>query len=318
MMFGIPFFFTIMPVSWWRGAASKSATDDALGEGVEPGPETNRTMPEAQFAIREVVLDGQRLRVGIQRGDASAPPLMIFNGVGANLELVEPFAAAMRGTEIVIFDVPGVGGSPAPTLPYRFPTLAALACKLLDCLGYSGKVDVLGVSWGGALAQEFARRYPQRCRKLILAATSAGSLMVPGALPVLLQLASPRRYRDPAYMNEVGGQIYGGAYRTDRALLREHGRHIVPPKGRGYFYQLLAAWGWSSLLWLGALRQPTLVMHGTDDPIVPLINAKILAALIHKARLYVVDDGHLFLIARAREVAPVVRAFLAEPSSGAA
>jgi pimeloyl-ACP methyl ester carboxylesterase len=93
-------------------------------------------------------------------------------------------------------------------------------------------------------------------------------------------------------------------------LLRDHARHIQAPRGRGYLYQLLAASGWSSLPWLGALRQTTLVMHGNDDPIVPLTNAKILAARIPHATLYVIDDGHLFLITRAREVAPVVRRFL--------
>lgn len=57
-------------------------------------------------------------------------------------------------------------------------------------------------------------------------------------------------------------------------------------------------------------------MAGSDDPIVPLINAKILAAFIRKSRLYVIDDGHLFLVTRAREVAPVVREFLAEGAGG--
>ncbi len=66
------------------------------------------------------------------------------------------------------------------------------------------------------------------------------------------------------------------------------------------------------MLWLRALRQPTLIMHGSDDPIVPLINAEILAWLIREARLYIVDDGHLFLVSRARECAGVVRAFLTE------
>jgi pimeloyl-ACP methyl ester carboxylesterase len=98
-------------------------------------------------------------------------------------------------------------------------------------------------------------------------------------------------------------------------LLREHSRHIQAPRGRGYIYQLLAAWGWSSLPWLGTLRQMTLVMHGNDDPIVPLTNAKILAARIRNATLYVIDDGHLFLIARAKDIAPVVRRFLRQESS---
>ncbi|HXZ06704.1 MAG TPA: alpha/beta fold hydrolase, partial [Paraburkholderia sp.] len=100
------------------------------------------------------------------------------------------------------------------------------------------------------------------------------------------------------------------AYRHDSALLEEHSRHIQPPRGRGYLYQLLAASGWTSLPWLGGLRQPTLVMHGNDDPIVPLTNAKVLAARIRNATLQVIDDGHLFLITRATEVAPMVKRFL--------
>ncbi|MBV8271006.1 MAG: poly(3-hydroxyalkanoate) depolymerase [Cupriavidus sp.] len=260
--------------------------------------------------IRTIDLEGKSLRVGIRRGSAEGPPLLIFNGIGANLELVEPFVAALGDVEVIIFDIPGVGGSPTPLVPYRLSTLSVMADKLLTRLGYAGPVDVLGVSWGGALAQQFAHLYPTRCRRLILAATSPGVIMVPGKLSVLTRLIGSRRYTDPAYLEKVGAEIYGGTYRNDPDLLREHSRHIQPPKGRGYVYQLMAAWGWSSLLWLGALRQPTLVMHGNDDPIVPLANAKILAARIRNATLYVIDDGHLFLVARASEVAPVVRRFL--------
>jgi pimeloyl-ACP methyl ester carboxylesterase len=131
--------------------------------------------------------------------------------------------------------------------------------------------------------------------------------MVPGKLSVLSKLISPRRYTDPEFLHRVGGEIYGGAYRRDPGLLREHSRHVRAPRGRGYLYQLFAGWGWTSLPWLRTLRQPTLVMHGDDDPIVPLANARILALLIRKAKLHVIDDGHLFLITRATEVAPVVR-----------
>lgn len=260
--------------------------------------------------IQMVDLNGQLLRVATRQGSDASPPLLIFNGIGANLELVEPFVAALEDVSVIIFDVPGVGGSPAPVVPYRFSTLSVLSERLLSRLGYDGPVDVLGVSWGGALAQQFARLYPARCRRLILAATSPGVIMVPAKLSVLSKLIGPRRYTDPAYLQEVGAEIYGGAYRRNPSLLRDHARHIQAPRGRGYLYQLLAASGWSSLPWLGALRQTTLVMHGNDDPIVPLTNAKILAARIPHATLYVIDDGHLFLITRAREVAPVVRRFL--------
>ena len=263
------------------------------------------------FEICNVELDGQALRVGIRREHGHRPPLLLFNGIGANLELVRPFVDALEQVEVVIFDIPGVGGSQAPVLPYRFSTLALMADKLLRHLGYDEQVDVLGISWGGALAQQFAHQFRGRCRRLILASTSAGAIMVPGKVTVISKLLLPHRYTDPEYLQKIGGQIYGGIYRRSPQLLQEHGRHIRSPLGRGYLYQLLAAWGWTSLPWLGSLRQPTLVLHGNDDPIVPLINAKILAARIPHARLYVIDDGHLFLIARAQEVAQVVRNFLA-------
>ena len=262
--------------------------------------------------IQMVQVAGQTVRVGVRPGTEEGPPLLIFNGIGANLELVEPFTAALVGVETVVFDVPGVGGSPAPTLPYRFSGLARLANRLMTQLGYDGPVDVLGVSWGGALAQQFAFQYPQRCRRLILAATSPGALMVPGRLSALSKLVNPRRYMDPGFLVSIGPELYGGVFRHRPELLLEHARHIRPPRGRGYLFQLLATWGWSSLFWLRSLRQPTLVMAGTDDPIVRPINARLLAALIPGARLHLIDDGHLFLISRVLEVAPVVRKFLAE------
>ncbi|MGF6531986.1 poly(3-hydroxyalkanoate) depolymerase [Paraburkholderia sp. GAS206C] len=276
-----------------------------------------QTSPEFVDAmqIQTIDLDGQLLRVAVRRGSDASPPLLLFNGIGANLELVEPFVAALDDVTVIVFDVPGVGGSPAPLLPYRFSTLAVLADKLLTRLGYTDPVDVLGVSWGGALAQQFAHLYPKRCRRLILAATSPGVIMVPARLSVLSKLVGPRRYTDPSYLKQIGAEIYGGAYRHDAALLEEHSRHIQAPRGRGYLYQLLAASGWSSLPWLGGLRQTTLVMHGNDDPIVPLANAKILAARIRNATLQVIDDGHLFLITRAREVAPAVKRFLRQEAS---
>ncbi|WER47082.1 poly(3-hydroxyalkanoate) depolymerase [Cupriavidus sp. WKF15] len=274
---------------------------------------TNNASIEAGkiMQTRTVDLDGQSLRVGIRPGSGTHPPLLIFNGIGANLELVEPFVDALEDVEVIIFDIPGAGGSPAPLLPYRFSNLCVMTDKLLSRLGYSGPVDTLGVSWGGALAQEFARLYPRRCRRLVLAATSPGVLMVPGRPSVLSKMIGVRRYSDPQYLKRVGADLYGGAFRDDPSLIDEHGRHMHPPRGRGYLYQLMAAWGWSSLPWLGALKQRTLVLHGSDDPIVPLVNARILAKCIPNATLHVFDnDGHLFLLTAPRESARVVREFL--------
>jgi poly(3-hydroxyalkanoate) depolymerase len=263
--------------------------------------------------IKTVEVSGQLLRVGVRRGREGQPPLLLFNGVGASLELVEPFVAALdKAIPVVVFDIPGVGGSPAPRLPYRFSGIARLGRDLMPRLGYDWTTDVLGVSWGGAAAQQFARSFPARCRRLILAATSPGAIMVPGKLSAIAKLASPRRYLDADYLRRVGADLYGGTYRKNPERLEELARHIKPPGGLGYAYQLLAGAGWTSLPWLHRLRQPTLILHGIDDPIVPLTNAKILAALIPGARLHVVDDGHLFLVSRAREIAPVISKFLLE------
>jgi pimeloyl-ACP methyl ester carboxylesterase len=135
--------------------------------------------------IRSLTIEGQRLRIGVRAGTPRLPPLIVFNGIGASLELIEPFVSALPEREVVAFDVPGSGGSPAALLPYRFPGLARLAHKLLGELGYNGAVDALGVSWGGALAQTFAFQFPTHCRKLVLASTSPGALMVPGRPSVL-------------------------------------------------------------------------------------------------------------------------------------
>ena len=262
---------------------------------------------ELQISIHEVA--GQMLRVGIRHGEQTSPPLLLFNGIGANIELVEPFLDELEGPEAIIFDVPGVGGSLAPKLPYRPWMLARLTARLLDQLGRE-QVDVLGVSWGGALAQQFAFQQPKRCRRLVLAATSPGSLMVPGKLTVLLKMATPGRYKDPDYMNRIAGDIYGGALRGSPELAHEHLRHVRWASDYGYYLQLLAGIGWSSLPWLRLLRQPTLVMAGTDDPIVPLVNGRILARLIPHARLVTVEDGHLFLLTSAHESAQTISKFL--------
>ena len=157
--------------------------------------------------VRMVDVDGQTLRVGVQRGAGDAPPLLVFNGVGANLELVAPFAAALQGLEVIVFDIPGVGGSPAPRWPYRFWQLAGLAERLLQRLGHTGPVDVLGVSWGGALAQQFAAQHRGRCRRLVLISTSTGVMSIPGNPRVLAKMMRVESFYDP---KAAAALLYGG------------------------------------------------------------------------------------------------------------
>ena len=259
--------------------------------------------------IEQVQIGPQRIRYGVRAGDSSRVPLLVLNGLGANIELARPFIDALNAPPIIIFDVPGVGGSPTPRSPYRPAGIARIAEGLLDHVGISG-VDVLGVSRGGAIAQQFALRNPVRWRKLALAATSPGALMVPGRPSVLFRMATPRRYVDPAHARRVAGHIYGGDFRRDRALVARTLRHVRFCSRRGYYLQLAATFGWTSLPWLWLLRQPTLIMAGEDDPIVPTINARIMQRLIPDARLSVLDCGHLFLVSRAAASARIVDDFL--------
>src|SRR5258708_20028022 len=106
-------------------------------------------------------------------------PLLLMNGFGVNLEVLHWFVDALDpAIEVIRFDVPGTGGSPAPLIPYRFSKHAWLVAKLLDQLGYR-QVDALGVSWGGALAQQFAFQYSRRSRRLILVTPRPRPLMLP-------------------------------------------------------------------------------------------------------------------------------------------
>jgi poly(3-hydroxyalkanoate) depolymerase len=254
---------------------------------------------------------GHDVRVAVRPGTAPGPPLVLCNGIGASLDLLQPFVDEVDPRiEVVRFDVPGVGGSPAPRVPYNFALLACFVGRLLDELGYD-QFDTLGISWGGGLAQQLAFQHPRRCRRLVLVSTATGSLMVPANPLVLAKMVTPRRYRDPDYASSIAARLYGGRMRRRP----DEVRHVVYEQERlgpsvGYFLQLLAGVGWTSLPALPLIRQSTLILAGDDDPIIPLVNARIMRALLPNASLHVFHDGHLGLLTSADELGPLVSRFL--------
>jgi poly(3-hydroxyalkanoate) depolymerase len=261
--------------------------------------------------IRFVEVDGVRLRTSVR---GSGRPLLLITGLGASLDLAEPFEVELvaRGRQVVSFDAPGVGESTPYLIPRRMPGIARTVRTMVEELGYH-RMDVLGVSLGGGVAQQLAHQFPTLVGRLVLAATAAGLGGVPGSPRVLLALATPRRYYQPDYYRRIAGRVYGGLARTDPdALLRGSvARFIQRPSVRGYLGQLYAISGWTSLPWLHKLQQPTLVLSGDDDPIVPLINGRMLAWRIPDARLHIVrGGGHLFLLEHPAETAEIVAEFL--------
>jgi poly(3-hydroxyalkanoate) depolymerase len=262
-----------------------------------------------------VDVDGLRLRVSVVGdGEAGPVPLLLCNGIGGAIELWEPLRTALGDYPNIAFDAPGVAGSALPAWPPTMTRLAAIVVRLLDRLGIP-EVDALGVSWGGALAQELAHRHPDRIRRLVLCATGAGGLMIPAHPRVLAIMATPLRYWSPTYLNRVAPVLYGPDIVDDPEMLtrQRHIRFTRSPTGRGYLYQVLALRRFVSGLWLHRLRQPTLVVHGDADPIVRLANGRILAARIPHARLHIVPGGgHLFLVTRPEEMAGLITGFLRE------
>jgi poly(3-hydroxyoctanoate) depolymerase len=255
--------------------------------------------------------DGLRVNVGRH---GSGRPLLLITGIGAHMEMWSPFARHAGGRELIAFDPPGAGLSPRPRRPLRMGRLATALVALLDALRLE-RVDVLGYSWGGGLAQELARRAPARVRRLVLCATAPGLGGTPPRPMAALMLATPARYYHPRLLALTVPYIAGGRTARERAVLGRHAAERLqhPPDPLGYALQLYAVAGWSSLPWLHRLQQPTLVVAGEDDPSVPLRNARLLAGRIPDARLHVVKGGgHLFLLDEPENVAPTIRAFLDE------
>ena len=258
---------------------------------------------------------GVRLHVDVEPGEGT--PLLLCNGIGANLELLQPLVDALaeqpgRRVPVIRFDMPGTGGSPTTRLPRWMPQVAGLVADLVTELGYD-QVDVLGVSWGGALAQELARRRPRLVRRVVLCATSMGMVMVPANPAVLLTLASPTRYFGAGRMRSIGARIYGGGFGKDPKVAAQYAAAARAPDPIGYVWQILAGAGWTSAHYLPLLRQPVLVVAGDDDPIIPTVNARMMALLLRHARLHIVrGGGHLALLTHSDEIIPLVHSFLTE------
>lgn len=253
--------------------------------------------------VRTIEVSGFKLSVSI-RGEGS--PLLLINGLGGLIRSFDPLREHLQDYCTITLDVPGIGKSQKPSSPLRLPRHADLIAALLDNLGLS-KVDVFGVSWGGALAQELVLRHPQRVRRLILAATSAGPvlMMKPGEL--LSFFTSSKNSPDSQGVPQLGHRR-----NSVRGLLKVGSvRLMLSLNASSYYHQLVAVLGWTSLPRLWRMHTPTLIMAGQHDPVTKLYNAHILHRAIRRSELVVLpDEGHFFLVTSAAETADLIRRFL--------
>jgi len=259
-------------------------------------------------------IGNQKLRTaiwtGIDKGEGKRTPLLFFNGIGANLEIAQAFADSFTGRDIITFDMPGVGGSPDPKIPYRPWWVAKAARQILEENGYN-EVDVLGVSWGGGPAQQFAHQCKDMTKRLVLCATTTGVTMVPGRLKALSKMISPKRYIDRDFLAKNFETLYGDAAEDG---VGEFSINMTPPSVKGYVYQLMAMMGWSSLPFIRRIKAPSLIIMGDSDHIVPPSNGHILNFFLPNSRLSIFKDaGHLFLLTRRGQSIKIIREFFGEP-----
>ncbi len=251
-------------------------------------------------------IDGNRIRLASSEIQSPQPPLLIFNGFGADLEMLMPLMKAFTGRRVLSYDIPGTGKSPTSTLPISMARHARIAAGVLDHYSLE-RVDVLGFSWGGFLAQEFALRFSGRCRRLVLAATSPGALMVP-AVRSLVQFAAW-----PSMLVNVGGKSRWGLFywEGERELLEKYlSRSRSPRSSQGLLYQALACGRWSSVHWLHEINQPTLILAGTEDTLSPVVNSRFMALQIPDSQLVEIEGGHLFLFFLNKETLKIIDNFL--------
>jgi pimeloyl-ACP methyl ester carboxylesterase len=259
----------------------------------------------------DVQVGPNRVRV---RTAGTGPPLLMIMGIGGTLEMWTPLATRISGRQLIMFDFPGTGGSGPSFLPPIMSVNALFTRTLLRQLGHN-RVDVLGYSWGGLLAQQLAIQHPHSVRRLVLACSAIGLGCVPPAPLVFARMMTPRRYYSRAYFTKVAPTLYGGRLRQDPSLIDEEADRRIgrPPSVAGYAAQLMAVVGYSSLPGLPVVSAPTLILGGDDDPIVAAANQRVMSHLIRRSRLRVIEGaGHLLLLDSPEIAAPLIQDFLGE------
>ena len=280
------------------------------------------TLSSESAQVRTVRALGHRVRVSVRAGtNPRTRPLLMLMGLGGNIEMWEPLRTELAnrvGMTTVAFDVPGTGGSASPIVPLPLAVVGLMARQVLRSLRIT-EVDVIGLSWGGLLAQQLALTSPRTVRRLVLASTNMGWGSMPGGWRVVRTLASRARYTSRRDMQDALAQFGSDAATPSEALrIHNEARLARPPSVRGYYSQLAGVLGWSSLPWLPLIRQPTLVVCGQADPAIPVINAHVLATLLPNAELAIVPrGGHLVLFEQLATSVDLLAAFLDPARRGA-
>jgi pimeloyl-ACP methyl ester carboxylesterase len=247
------------------------------------------------------------------RGPARRP-LLLIQGLGYERHGFGPAVETLAATRtLVLFDNRGSGESDKPPGPYTVRDLAQDAISVLAAASID-RVDVVGISLGGMVAQEVALGFPTLVARLVLACTTPGVRGYP--MPqrtVSLMAAAPSLPFEEALRRLVENALADTTVATRPELVEEimRYRRAHPPDLGGWQALTAAAAGFDALDRLGSIRAPTLVLHGADDHVVDDRNAELLAERIDESRLHRFPAaGHLFVWEEPAAFAATVLDFL--------
>ena len=227
-------------------------------------------------------------------------PLLLIGGLGlSGGAWWRTVPVLSRRFRVLTYDHRGVGRSESRTHTYTTAAMAEDAVSVLDEAGVES-AHVYGFSLGGMVAQQLALLHPERVRSLVLAATHPGGAL---AVPPDREVQSFFRRRPDLPTEEAAWASV--AYNYSVRCRREFGDRIAediaarltyPFAPAVYRAQLRAGASHNCFRRLGAVDVPTLVVHGTEDRIVPIGNAELIADAVPGARLHRVEQaGHLFV-----------------------
>jgi pimeloyl-ACP methyl ester carboxylesterase len=262
---------------------------------------------------RQVVTDdGVRLGLSVQ-GDGE--PLLMIPGLGATRRVYEQIVPMLaRRHRVIVYDPRGVGSSDVPAGPYSMSRLAADCVAVAAACG-AQDFQLFGASMGGLTAQHVAVLHPGRVTRLVLAATGPGRHTAVPAAPEAMAALLGRGARTPAEAYRMACTVlYSPRFQHDHPEFIEaevaH-RAAHPITGRAFTAQFRASRDADVGGRLSDIGVPALVLHGTEDVLVPLANAEALTRLIPGARRYWFDGrGHLFFHEDPDHTAEVVLSFL--------
>ena len=235
-------------------------------------------------------------------GDASAPPLLLIMGLGSQMivwpdELCRLIAA--EGFRVIRFDNRDVGLSTKTAALYTLDDMADDAAGLLDALDLPA-AHVVGASMGGFIAQLLALRHPRRVRSLCIIMSSTGARDVgaaaPDILPMLMQPMPTERAAYIEYRLGIARRLSSTGYEFDEPRIRAlsaacYDRDFFPLGGQRQLAAVMRSTDRTARL--AELRVPTLILHGSDDPIVNVSGGEALARAIPGATLRIFPGmGH--------------------------